>query len=207
MSKFSIEKPALLIGEGREEELFFCAMVNHLGLSSSIQVTQYGGKNNLQGFLAGLKAQTTFSKLSALGITRDADQDHAAALASVKTAVRKSKLSDTPLHVGTYILPKKDTSGALEALVIEAVSTYPNWSCVEQVMTCVSENDKAQLSPTEMDKRRVHAWLSTLPKPDLRLGEAAQKKFIPFDHVAFNPIIRFIQSLLTAVETRSTTHA
>ena len=206
MSKFSIEKPALLIGEGREEELFFCAMVNHLGLSSSIQVTQYGGKNNLQGFLAGLKAQTTFSKLSALGITRDADQDHVAALNSVKTAVQNSQLPNT-LHVGTYILPKKDTSGALEALVIEAVSTYPNWPCVEQFMACVSENDQASLSPTEMDKRRIHAWLSTLSDPELRLGLAAKKKFIPFDHVAFSPITQFIQSLLTAVETRSTTHA
>jgi len=206
MSKFSIEKPALLIGEGREEELFFCAMVNHLGLSSSIQVTQYGGKDKLAGFLAGLKAQTTFSKLSALGITRDADLDHAAASASVKTAIENSKLPDT-LHVDTYILPKKDTSGALEALVIEAVSTYPNWPCVEQFMACVSENDQASLSPTEMDKRRIHAWLSTLSDPELRLGLAAKKKFIPFDHVAFSPITQFIQSLLTAVETRSTTHA
>ncbi len=206
MNRFSIEKPALLIGEGREEELFFCAMVNHLGLSSSIQVTQYGGKDKLAGFLAGLKAQTTFSKLSALGITRDADQDHAAALNSVKTAVQNSQLPNT-LHIDTYILPKKDTSGALEALVIEAVSTCPNWSCVEQFMACVSENDKAQLSPTEMDKRRIHAWLSTLSDPELRLGLAAQKKFIPFDHVAFSPITQFIQSLLTAVETRSTTHA
>jgi hypothetical protein len=199
MSKFSIEKPALLIGEGREEELFFCAMVNHLGLSSSIQVTQYGGKNNLQGFLAGLKAQTTFSKLSALGITRDADQDHVAALNSVKTAVQNSQLPNT-LHVGTYILPKKDTSGALEALVIEAVSTYPNWSCVEQFMTCVSENDKALLSPTEMDKRRIHAWLSTLPKPDLRLGEAALKSHIPFDHQAFKSITNFLKTLVSAID-------
>lgn len=199
MSKFSIEKPALLIGEGREEELFFCAMVNHLGLSSSIQVTQYGGKDKLAGFLAGLKAQTTFSKLSALGITRDADLDHAAALASVKTAIDNSKLPDT-LHVDTYILPKKDTSGALEALVIEAVSTYPNWPCVEQFMACVSENDQASLSPTEMDKRRIHAWLSTLPKPDLRLGEAALKSLIPFDHSAFKPITDFLKSLVPVTD-------
>jgi len=67
-------------------------------------------------------------------------------------------------------------------------------------MTCVSENDKAQLSPTEMDKRRIHAWLSTLPKPDLRLGEAALKSHIPFDHQAFKSITNFLKTLVSAID-------
>lgn len=197
MSKpIQITKPALLIGEGRDEEKFFTAFVDALGLSACVQVTEYGGKNALKGFLSALAA---IPPLKALGITRDADSDYSAALKSVNTAIQAVNLPDS-VEVKSFILPKENTSGALEALVLEAAATTSAWPCVERFMECVAPKDAAPLSPTEKDKRQIHVWLSTLSNPELRLGEAALKGLIPFDHQAFQSLADFIKSLASATE-------
>ncbi|MDR2849568.1 MAG: hypothetical protein LBW77_03380 [Verrucomicrobiota bacterium] len=204
MSKpFSIEKPVLLLGEGREEELFFFALVKHLKLADSIQVIAYKGKDKLAKFLADLRTQTDFPKLRAIGITRDADNDPAAARASTRSAIQSARFQDT-LRVETFILPKENAEGALEALVLEAVKDTPAWPCVEAFSKCVEEKAGVSFSVTGHDKHHVQAWLSTLPSPDLRfLGLAAQKGHISFDHPAFQPVIDFIQSLVSASDSPS----
>jgi len=195
----SIEKSVLLIGESRDEELFFSALVRHLGLSDLIQVAQYGGTPKLAAFLADLQTQTTFPIIRVIGITRDADVKYDAALTSVNAVIQQANFPNT-VQVVPFVLPKENSSGALEALVLDAVSSAPAWPCVERFMECVASNDTTPLSLTETDKRHIHAWLSTLPDPELRLGEAAQKKYVPFDRPAFQPLTNFVKSLVSATE-------
>jgi hypothetical protein len=187
----AITKSALLIGEGRDEEKFFSALVKHLGLIERIQIPEYGGKDSLRGFLSALNA---FPNLKNIGITRDADNDHATALASVKSAISHAQLPDT-VRVTPFILPEPNGCGALEALVIKAVSATPTWPCVEVFTTCVTGKISEPFSATDHNKHRLQAWLSTLPRPGLRLGEAAGAGYIPFDHPAFQPLTVFINSL------------
>jgi hypothetical protein len=194
-----ITKPVLLIGEGRDEEFFFTALVEFLGLSSNIQVTEYGGKSFLKGFLSVL---TAVPPLQVLGITRDADNDYAAALASVNAAVQSASFP-AALRVETFILPKTDTPGALEALVLEAVIDSPVWSCVKAFASCVTGKISEPFSAADRDKHHLQAWLSALPRPGLRLGEAARAGHIPFGHPAFLPITDFVKSLVSATENRS----
>lgn len=203
---FVIDKTVLLLGEGKDELNFFSGLVRHTGLSTSVQVAQYGGKQKLAAFLSDLSAQTNFPSLHALGITCDADHDCAATLDSVRHAIQKATFPSS-LRVEIFILPKANIAGALEALVLEAVSASPAWPCVERFMDCVTPRDDKPLSQTETDKRRLHVWLSTLSNPAMRLGEAALQKHIPFDHQAFQPVINFIQSLASATENRSAPHA
>ena len=190
----SIHKPALLIGEGKDEELVFSALVRYLKLEEKIQVANYGGKNELLSFLESWHIFPDFSTLTALGITRDADNDYGAALASVNTAVQSAKFPDS-LRIETFILPKAGAPGALEAVILEAAAATPAWPCVTAFAECVETKEPAALSPTEHDKRKLHAWLSTLPRPALRLGEAANAGLIPFDHEAFQPLKDFITRL------------
>jgi hypothetical protein len=192
MSKLvDIIKPVLLIGEGRDEENFFSSLVEHLGLIERIQVAEYGGKDGLRGFLSALRA---FPNLKNIGIMRDADNDHAAALASVMSAISHAKLPDI-VRVTPFILPAPNGYGALEALVLKAVSATPTWACVDAFSKCVTEKIPGAFSKTGYDKHRLQAWLSTLPRPGLRLGEAACAGHIPFVHPAFQPITEFILSL------------
>ena len=190
----SIHKPALLIGEGKDEELVFSALVRYLKLDGKIQVASYGGKNELIPFLKLLRFSTGFLALTALGITRDADDDCDAALASVNSAIQSAKLPNT-LRIETFILPKIGTPGALEAVILEAVAATPAWPCVTAFAECVATKENEPISPTEQDKRKLHAWLSALPRPALRLGEAANAGLIPFDHEAFTPLKDFITRL------------
>jgi hypothetical protein len=81
---FTITKPKLLLGEGREEVLFFSAWLAVLGVGD-VQVADYGGKARLAAFIRALAVPPTpgFSALASLAVTRDADLDAAAAFASV----------------------------------------------------------------------------------------------------------------------------
>ncbi|MDD4103118.1 MAG: hypothetical protein PHU80_10890 [Kiritimatiellae bacterium] len=200
MSKpINITKPVILIGEGRDEERFFSALVDHLDLGDMIQVAEYGGKNTLKGFLSAL---TAFTNLKAIGVTRDADNDYESAQKAVASAIHSANLP-TSLQVSSFILPNDTSHGALEALVLMAVTDFSVWTCVDAFSTCVSGKIAEPFSTTDHDKHRLQAWLSTLPRPGLRLGEAAAAGAIPFDHPAFQPLTAFIKSLVSATENRS----
>lgn len=67
-----IQKPTLLIVEGRDEELFFEALVRNLG-SDGVQVMPIGGKTKLRENLAALVRSPRFAEVASLGIVRDAD--------------------------------------------------------------------------------------------------------------------------------------
>jgi hypothetical protein len=190
----------LLLGEGKDELNFFTALVKHLGLTAFIKVEQYAGKPKLAAFLSALPARTDFPNLRTIGITCDADEDYESTLKSVQSSIQKANFPEH-IQIKTHILPGKDKCGALEALVLKFVEeSSPVWDCVERFTECVEPKDKSPLSLTETDKRRIHAWLSTLPKPDLRLGEAALKSLIPFDHSAFKPITDFLKSLVPVTD-------
>jgi hypothetical protein len=191
-----ITKTKLLLGEGREEEVFFGAFLKHLGLDGQVQVISYGGKAKLRSFLGTIPLTPGFAQLVSLGITRDADDNATAAESAVRDAITAARLPET-LIVRHFILPGGGRAGALEAVCLDAIcATAPNtWACVESFDACLSANGTAPLSATERAKRHVQAWLSSLPTPGLRLGEAAQKGLLPFDAPAFVPLAEFLRGL------------
>ena len=65
-----IEKPKLIIGEEKEDFLFFDSLIKHLEIDD-IQVDFYGGKTNLNNYFKTLHLQPGFSNLCSLGITED----------------------------------------------------------------------------------------------------------------------------------------
>jgi hypothetical protein len=114
----------------------------------------------------------------------------------VRDAIKTVPLPET-LVVRHFILPGDGRAGALEAVCLDAIrATAPNtWACVESFDACLSANGTAPFSATERAKRLVQAWLSSLPTPGLRLGEAAQKGLFPFDSPVFAPLAEFLRGL------------
>ena len=186
--------PKLLLGEGREEEFFLTAIVGHLGLSNTIQVHYYGGKNNLRNFLKALPSRSDFDKLTSIGITRDADDNIDTAKQAVADAIQNANFR-AELSVSMHIFPDNSQAGALEALCLDAARQTAVWSCVESFEKCLLEKGIEQLSPTNRDKRLLHVWLSSLKEPWLRLGEAAKGNHIPFKNPAFTPLCDFLRNL------------
>ena len=131
MAEKAIEilKENLVLVEGHEEELFFEALLRHMGINS-IQVLPIAGKNNLRPNLKMLVVSSRYSEVVSLGIVRDADKNPKAAFQSVCGALEIVNLPvpEVPLvptgrgpQVTVMILPGDDTAGMLEGLNLSFV--------------------------------------------------------------------------------------
>jgi hypothetical protein len=196
-----IKHPKLLIVEGKEDELFFSAFCHHLGLND-IQVLSIGGKTQLPSNLKALKGVTGFSRVTALGIIRDADEDANAAFQSVCSALQHAGLPKPPKpmtpsserpRVSVMILPDNQSPGALEDICLKAIAGTPAMRCVDEFFCCLQRH---HLPPSKnLSKAKVLAYLTSLPEPDKRLGESAQSGYWNWDHPAFSDLKDFLRSL------------
>ena len=194
-------KPKVVIGEGRDEVNFFEALCGHLHLIN-VQVEEYGGKGQLSKYLHEFNVRPGHQNVVALGITRDADVSVAQVFQSICGMLQNNglpvpatagQIALGPLRVGVFIMPDNGRPGMLEDLCLDAVQTDSAMPCVDDFFQCVSQNTSRQ--PNPMAKARIHAWLASQNDPDLRLGEAAQRGYWPWNAAAFQPLIQFLQGL------------
>jgi hypothetical protein len=198
-----VVRPKLLLGEGQDEVRLFRSLLKHLAITD-VQAEEYGGKTNLSPYLRAVALQDEFQTgaIVSLGITRDADQNAASALQSVKAALSQANLTVPALaesfagagpRIGVLILPGGGRDGMLEDLCLDAVQNDPAISCLDDYFACIQKSVPVQ--PKNMAKARVHAWLASRPVPDRRLGEAAEKGDWPWDDPAFEPLKQFLRAL------------
>jgi len=187
--------PKLLLGEGVDERRLFASLVKHIGLQAQVQVLAYSGKDNLRAYLSTLRKLPHLNNVVSIGITRDADGDAGGALQSIESAILHANF---PAEIGSrvLVLPGNGRPGALEDILIPALSSDPVWPCIENLVTCRA----GALGPwtnqlANVGKAKVEAWLNTRNHPTIRLGEAAEKGLLPFAALAFAPLITFLKSL------------
>ncbi len=196
-----IEQPNLLVVEGREEELFFGALIKHLGLQS-IQTMPVGGKEQLRRNLKALVVSPGFSEVVSLGVVRDANADPGAAFQSVRDALQAVNLPapDRSLvavgerpRVAVLILPEVDMPGMLEDLCLRAIGQGPAMLCVERFFECLQQEELPL--PDNMSKAKVQVFLASSRKAGLRLGEAAQAGCWPWNEKAFEQVRDFLRRI------------
>jgi len=196
-----LDRPKLLIGEGKDEVLILNALIDRLAIDD-VTVEEYGGKQNLPNYLDALKLRPGFAALVSLGVTRDADANAKAAFTSVKNHLRNRGLATSDVlgvlqagrpNIGIMIFPNNNSEGMLEDLCLQAWQTDPIMPCINDYFRCV--RGVTGSLPNEISKARVHAWLSAQVPPDLRLGIAAQKGLIDWHNPAFENLINFVRSL------------
>lgn len=196
-----IRCPKLLVVEGRDEELFFSALCQHLGLNG-IQVLPIGGKNQLRRNLEGLTKVTGFSQVIALGIIRDADDDPKAAFQSVCSALKSAGLPvpAQPLvpayghpRVCVMILPDSQSTGALEDVCLRAIQGTLTMQCVDKLFCCLQRQGLPL--PKNLSRAKILAYLASQTEPDKRLGESAQAGYWDWDHPAFTDLKNFLRML------------
>lgn len=81
----------------------------------------------------------------------------------------------------------------LETLCLQAVVSDPAIKCVDRYLECVAK--RMGSLPGNRDKARLHAFLSSRPKPDLLLGQAASAGYFRWDHPAFDHVKQFLLGL------------
>lgn len=206
-ASWSVECPRLLLVEGTDEARFFSALLRKSGGESEIQVLALGGKEALRRNLRVLDNQLAQSGIAcrSLGVVRDADDDAAGSLRSVRDALRGygwepparagAVAGDSP-RVGIFILPDGQSQGALETLCRRAVEDSVPGLCAEQFLDCLRKAGHEETSrSTNADKAFVHAYLASGRNPVARVGEAADQGRWDFDHPAFAPLVEFLSRL------------
>ena len=190
-----------LLVEGRDEELFLGALLRELGIND-VQIQNCRGKDNLSIVLLEIAQDPDFHLINSIGTVRDADLNANGAFQSVQSALRRANLP-VPARMlqpttgnpstSVFIMPDNNSYGALEKLCISALADEPAMSCVDEFLQCI--NDRAGSRPRDGDKARIHAFLASREDPELRLGEAAQRGYIPWDHPAFSDLAQFLKEL------------
>ncbi len=196
-----ISKSRVLIVEGEDEKRLFSELIAYLDLPD-IEIRAIGGKTKIHGNIRALTITSGFDKVTSVGVIRDADEDPTAAFQSVCGALQNAGLArpteplqpagDSP-RVIVMILPNGETSGMLENLCLESVREDPAMRCVDEYFECLEE--RVEKLPRNLSKARVHTFLASRERPDLRLGEAAQKGYWPWDHPAFEQAKLFLNTL------------
>ena len=102
MAEVLNDRPVLLVVEGKQDLMFFNALVRYLAISN-IQVKDIGGKTQLSSRLQNVKLSSNFEDIVAIGIIRDADSSSKAEFQSVCAALKKADLP----------IPKKTTSNCI----------------------------------------------------------------------------------------------
>src|SRR5579875_372238 len=189
MALRALNKHKLLLVEGRDDQRFFTALLNHLSLTD-IQVESYEGKDRLRNELSSIRNTPGFLQVVSLGITRDADTSVTSSFQAVRDALRNAKLDvpSAPLtptsgnpKITVWLLPGADRPGEIEDLCLASVTSDPALACVDSYMACLSTH-VPKFSPTA--KAKFYAFLSSRPNPRLRLGEAAERGIWSFNHPA-----------------------
>ena len=207
-----IRAPKLIVVEGRHDVAFFKALIDHMSSSTEIaskdfQVTlpgkDRGGKTEQRPFVKALAQLGVFREtVMSIGIVRDADDNPEGAFQTVKDLLVDAGLPCPsapyqsiagPPRVAIAILPDAARKGMLETLCVESVQETPAMQCVEEYLDCLQMRCNCTLA--HLWKARAQAFLASCPRPDLRVGEAAQKGYWNWDSPVFNQLKDFLRSL------------
>jgi len=183
-----IHSPRVLIVEGDDEARFFCGFVDRTVPGKRVQVIAAGGKHSLQNNLGAIVKDRGFDKVRWLGIVQDADTDAQSALQRIQSALTAVRLpfpsdawvpTNTDPRVVAIVLPDGSSPGDLEDLLLRVVERDEpsRMKCIDSYFDCLEVNGVQQ--PRQLSKAKAHAYLSSLERPDLQLGVAAQAGLLP----------------------------
>lgn len=203
-----IEKPRLVLTEGRDAKYFFIWACEAYRIID-IQVLDYGGVAELPAYMSNLPKLPGYEMVEKIVIVRDAETDSNAAVESINGALRNAGLpvpsrafafTDRSPHVAYMIFPgfspdrrKTLSNGTLEDLCLAVVGDDAVLRCVNQYIQCLQSIGEMVKHP---HKVRLHAYLAG--KDDyagLKIGEAAKAGAWNWDHEMMAPYKRIIAGM------------
>ena len=201
---FNIERPKQVIVEGVDDVRVMGALCDHLGIGD-VQFVPCGGYDSLRQFLRTFSVDPDFRQVRSLAVVVDADENHpgrrqgvADAIASVglpRPVQPLEPVSASGLTVAYLVVPHDTEGTMMEDVCLSSVADDPAMGCVDEYLACVSRADIQGPRLVWMSKARAHAFLASQDRPDLRLGEAAERGIWRFDSEAFRPLIDLLRML------------
>ena len=199
MQPNQIRSGTQLLVEGKDGKNFFGALCRHLGLTH-VQIQNYGGVDELRGFLGAFVRMPDFGTVKRLGIVRDAEASAERAFQSIQSGLEGANLpvppapgmlsEDTP-QVSVLVLPEEG-GGMLETIVARSFAGTPEDMCIDGFFECIKANGRTFRRP---DKSRVAAYLATTASPHMSVGVAALQQVWNFNHEAFSTMRSYLENL------------
>lgn len=192
-----IECRKLMAVEGRDEVVFFKALLKHMGIKD-VEIQDVGGKDQFKTKLPALTKTPGFSDVEIFAVVRDADENADGAFESISNFLKKENLSppeqmNTFAHddpkIGIFIMPGNSDTGMLEDLCLRTVQSHPALECVEAFADCC-ENLKPP--PKNIAKTKAQAFLAAMPKIVNSVGMGAEKGYWDFDSQELAELKRFL---------------
>ena len=191
-----------LLVEGNDQRNFFTAFLRHIS-REDIQIQNFGGVNDLRGFLSTFATTEEFSEsVTSLGIVRDAETSARSAFQSVQSPLRnaglpaparpRERVGDSPA-MSALILPDDNSPGMLETLLCETFDNTDMDYCTDAFFDCVRDLPGVDIG--RPDKSRAHAFISTRPEPQFSVGVAGLRGYWDLDHQALADVRRFLETL------------
>ena len=190
--------------EGQDDRRVFSAIAKHMGIAD-VQIHSYEGYPNLRPFLRTFVALPRFRLVKTLAVVADANSSSVDREKGIQDALSVSHLPVPPgplgvasggnLRVVYLIVPHNRQEGMIEDVCLASVSTDPALACVDSYFECIEKTTLLGPDRSQMSKARVHAFLASRKRPDLRLGEAAEKGVWSFDADAFSPMKKLLGKL------------
>ena len=203
-SDFNIESPKQVVVEGVDDVRVMEALCKHLGISD-VQFAPCDGYNSLRQFLRTFSSDPDFRQVRSLAVLVDADENPLGRRQGVADALASAGLprprqplepvSGSGLTVAYLVVPHDAPGTMMEDVCLNSVADDPVMECVEQYFACVDQADTVGPRDVWMSKARVHAFLASRDRPDLRLGEAADNGIWNFESDAFRPLVDLLRAL------------
>ena len=194
-----LSKEKQLLVEGNDQRNFFEAFAEHLGISKSVQIHNFGGVDQLRGFLAAFVKTPEFSSVRSVGIVRDAEASEQSAFQSIRSSLVNAGLP-VPPGIGTpsadeptvtvMVLPGDGSLGMLETALCRTFDGQEISLCIDDFFECVEK--LPQVSIGNPHKARAYAYLATVPDSHHSVGVAAKAGVWNLDHPAFDDVRRFL---------------
>jgi hypothetical protein len=215
-----ITQAKVLLVEGKNEEQFFGAFFQHIGIND-VQIRQIFGKDQLAANLRLFMNEAGYSMVTAFAIIRDADVNSEDTFKSVVGTLKSLGLpfpkrngefaNKNRKKVGVFIMPDGRNPGMLEHLCLTTVSDHPIMQHVNTLFTAFgrelvkrdSVNTPMQPDknyyPKNEAKAKVQAFLSGMYKTVHTAGLGAREKYWNFDHACLADLKKFLENLCTPV--------
>jgi hypothetical protein len=209
-----IEKPTLLLVEGKDEVNFFEALLDECQIKE-VQIIEVGGKDKFKLEFPALLNLDGFSNVKSYAIIRDADNDTKATLTSIQSLLSKYDQpvpkdcgqwsKNDSIRVGIYIVPGNKNEGMLENLCLDTVTNHPVLHCVDRYLSCLEEKLKPEVKgsnkedkyyfPRNRAKARMYAFLAGQNKLVPSLGLAAKKGYFNLNAEVLSNLRCFLEKL------------
>jgi hypothetical protein len=188
--------------EGGDDLAIVSGVACAIGLPE-IRVEAFLGKDKLRSFLKDVQTRPEFTqkKVTAIGIVRDADANGDAAFQSVCDALRVNSFKAPEsnggfalngIKTGVLIVGPHGGKGMVEDLCLNSVSDRPEFPCVDDYFTCITQKSGRR---DFSSKARIRVWIASHVDYTLYVGKAAEKGYWPWDSPVFDPMKEFLRGL------------